>query len=66
MKALILAAGRGKRLKPITDRIPKTLIKIEDKPILGHILENVKKCGIDDVVIVTGYKHKLIKLIRMI
>jgi len=61
VKALILAAGMGKRLKPITDRIPKTLIKIEDKPILGHILDNVKKCGIDDVVIVTGYKHGLIK-----
>ena len=61
MKALILAAGMGKRLKPITDRIPKTLIKIEDKPILGHILDNVKKCGIDDVVIVTGYKHDLIR-----
>jgi len=61
VKALILAAGMGKRLKPITDRIPKTLIKIEDKPILGHILDNVKKCGIDDVVIVTGYKHDLIR-----
>jgi choline kinase len=61
VKALILAAGRGKRLKPITDRIPKTLIQIEDKPILGHILDNIKKCGIDDVVIVTGYKHGLIR-----
>ena len=61
MKALILAAGRGKRLKPITHRIPKTLIKIEDKPILGHILSSIKSCGIKDVVIVTGYRHKLIK-----
>jgi choline kinase len=61
MKALILAAGVGKRLKPITDRIPKTLIQIEDKPILGHILTNVKKCGIKDVVIVTGYRNDLIE-----
>ena len=61
MKALILAAGVGKRLKPITDRMPKTLIKIEDKPILGHILTNIKKCGIEDVLIVTGYKDELIQ-----
>lgn len=61
MKALILAAGVGKRLKPITDRMPKTLIKIEDKPILGHILTNIKKCGIKDVLIVTGYRSGLIK-----
>jgi len=61
MKALILAAGVGKRLKPITDRIPKTLIKIEDKPILGHILTNIKNCGIKDVLIVTGYRNDLIK-----
>jgi choline kinase len=61
MKALILAAGMGKRLKPITDNIPKTLIKIEDKPILGHILTNIKKCGIRDVLIVTGYRDDLIQ-----
>jgi choline kinase len=61
MKALILAAGFGRRLKPITDRIPKTLIKIRNKPILGHILSNIKKCKIKDVVIVTGYKDELIK-----
>lgn len=60
-ESLNFSGRKGKRLKPITDRIPKTLIKIEDRPILGHILENVKKCGIDDVVIVTGYKHGLIK-----
>jgi len=61
MKALILAAGVGKRLKPITHCIPKTLIKIEDKPILGHILTNVRRCGIKDVLIVTGYKSELIQ-----
>jgi choline kinase len=60
MKALILAAGMGKRLKPITNKIPKTLIKIGNKPILGHILTNIQKCGIKDVVIVTGYKDDLI------
>ena len=61
MKVLILAAGFGRRLKPITDRIPKTLIKVRDKPILGHILSSIKKCKIKDVLIVTGYKDNLIR-----
>lgn len=61
MKVLILAAGFGKRLKPITDRMPKTLIKVRDKPILGHILSTIKKCKINDVLIVTGYKDNLIR-----
>jgi len=61
MKALILAAGVGKRLKPITDRIPKTLIKIREKPILGHILSSIKKCKIKDVLIVTGHLDNMIK-----
>jgi choline kinase len=41
--------------------MPKTMIKIEDKPILGHILSNIKNCGIKDVLIVTGYRNDLIK-----
>lgn len=61
MKALILAAGRGKRLKPITDYIPKTMIRINDKPILGHILSNLKECGIKDVLIGTGYMDEKIR-----
>jgi len=61
MKALILAAGIGKRLKPITDRIPKTLIKIRDRPIIDHILASIKKCKIKEVLIVTGYRDELIR-----
>ena len=56
-----MAAGLGRRLKPITDRMPKTLIKVRNKPILGHILSTIKRCKIKDVVIVTGYKDNLIR-----
>jgi choline kinase len=61
MKALILAAGVGRRLKPITDRIPKTLIRIRDRPIIDHILSSIKKCNIKDVLIVTGYRDEMIR-----
>lgn len=56
MKAIIVAAGRALRLHPASDGIPKCLLKVgEDKTILEHQLENLKNCGIEDIVIVTGY-----------
>lgn len=63
VKAIILSAGIGKRLKPITDEIPKSLIKINEKTILEHQLEKLKDFGITDkdIIIITGYKAKLIR-----
>ena len=58
MKAIILAAGMGKRLKPITDKIPKPLVKINGKPLIKYTLENLKLCGINDISIVSGYKYE--------
>ncbi len=59
-KALILAAGKGVRLLPITTEIPKCLIKIGDKTILEYLLENFSSAGIKEAVIVVGYKKELI------
>ena len=56
MKALILAGGLGKRLKPITDYIPKPLIPINNIPIIEWQIRYLKKFGIKDFVICTGYK----------
>ena len=61
MKAVILAAGLGIRLKPITNSIPKCLIKIRDKTLLEHSLNNLKQNGINEVLIVVGYLEELIK-----
>lgn len=55
MQAVILAAGVGARLKPITDSIPKCLVPVNGKPILINTLELLESRGIREVVIVVGY-----------
>ncbi|MBI4154449.1 NTP transferase domain-containing protein [Candidatus Woesearchaeota archaeon] len=60
-KALILAGGKGTRLKPITDEIPKPMILLHGKPILQHTLDLLRKYGVDDVYISVGYKGDVIK-----
>ena len=56
MKAVILAGGQGARLKPITDYIPKPLIPINNIPILEWQIRYLKKFGINDIIICSGYK----------
>lgn len=51
MKALIFAAGLGTRLRPLTDTMPKALVPINGKPLLGHLIEKLKQCGFNDIVI---------------
>ena len=61
MKAVILAAGIASRLRPLTNNTPKCLLKVGDKSILTHTLENLISNNITDVVLVTGYLENLIK-----
>jgi bifunctional UDP-N-acetylglucosamine pyrophosphorylase/glucosamine-1-phosphate N-acetyltransferase len=61
MKAVLLAAGEGVRLLPVTATRPKHLIKVGGKPILQFCLEAVKKAGISEVVIVTHYMGDAIR-----
>ena len=61
MKAIILAGGRGKRLRPITDYVPKPLIPIKNIPIIEWQIKYLKKFGIDEVIICTGYKQEMIE-----
>lgn len=61
MKAIILAGGRGKRLRPITDYVPKPLVPIKNIPIIEWQLRYLKKFGIDEVIICTGYKQEMIE-----
>jgi len=61
VKAVVLAAGEGVRLQPITSTRPKHLIKVGGKPILGHCLSAVKSCGVDEVLIVVHYMGDAIR-----
>ena len=54
-KALLLAAGLGTRLKPLTNQIPKCLVKVGNEPILGIWLNNLSKAGCESVLINTHY-----------
>ena len=55
MKAMILAAGRGERLRPLTDEIPKPLIEVGGRSLLERHLDNVRSAGIETVVINLGW-----------
>lgn len=61
MKAVILAAGKGERMKPFTDEIPKALVRIKEKPMLVWNLEYLKEAGVNEVCIVVGEKKEQIK-----
>ena len=61
MKAIIPVAGKGTRLRPHTFTLPKALLHVAGKPILGHILDQVSELGIKDVVLILGYLGTKIK-----
>jgi histidinol-phosphate phosphatase family protein len=60
-KAVILAGGRGERLRPLTDLIPKPMIEIAGKPLLQHQIEVLKKNGITEIVLCGSYLVEKIK-----
>jgi N-acetyl-alpha-D-muramate 1-phosphate uridylyltransferase len=61
MKAMILAAGYGKRMRPLTDSIPKPLIPVKGKPLIEYHLENLRRAGIQEVIINTAYLGEKIR-----
>lgn len=60
MKAIILAAGRGSRMKELTDECPKCLVTLQGKTLLDRQLAALRGAGISDISIVTGYKRELL------
>ncbi len=59
-KAIVPAAGEGSRLKPITDAIPKEMIRVGKKPAIEHVLSVLKAGGVEDVLLIVGpKKHAL-------
>lgn len=59
-KAIILNAGEGKRLRPLTEKKPKCLVRVGNKTILEHQLSSIVECGIKEVILVVGYHHEMI------
>lgn len=60
MKAIILAAGRGSRMKSLTNEHPKCLVKLRGKTLLDWQLDALRDAGISEIAIVTGYKRELL------
>lgn len=63
MKAVILAGGKGVRLKPYTTHFPKPLMPIGDKPILEILIQKLKEAGIMNIIITTGHLSELIHVL---
>lgn len=61
MKAVILAAGKGTRMKHLTEALPKPMLRVQGKPILEHILAGLVAAGVREVFIVTGHRAETIE-----
>lgn len=66
MKAIILAAGVGSRIRPLTDNCPKSLLKVDGKTILEMMISHIQDCGINEVIFVLGYlKEQIIEYVKI-
>ena len=61
MKCVVLAAGEGKRMHPLTYTRPKVMLPIANKPLLEWNLVNVKAAGIEEFLFVVGYKSEIVR-----
>lgn len=61
MYALILAGGKGERLKPLTDSRPKPMVEVLGKPILWHQVQWLRRCGVANFVLLVGYKWQAVQ-----
>lgn len=61
MQAIILAGGKGTRLRPFTFVLPKPLMPVHDRPIMEVIIRQLTAAGVDDIIISVGYLHQLIR-----
>lgn len=61
MKAIILAAGQGSRLRPLTNDVPKCMVRINGTPLIDITVKRFQENGISDIVVVGGYKCEVLK-----
>ncbi len=60
-KAVLLAAGKGTRMKELTADLPKPMISVGGKPVLEHIVYGLKKAGVERFLVITGYKEEVVR-----
>src|SRR5215216_5825795 len=60
-KAVLLAAGRGTRMRELTADLPKPMIEVRGKPVLQHIVEGLRDTGISDYLIIVGYRADAVR-----
>jgi len=60
MKAVILAAGEGNRLRPFTETMPKVMLPVAKKPVLEYVIDSLKNTKINEIILVVGYKKEVI------
>jgi choline kinase len=61
VKAIILSAGQGRRLLPLTERAPKCMIPVQGRPLIGRQIDALARCGVDDVTVVVGFGAGLVE-----
>ncbi|MBC8001432.1 MAG: NTP transferase domain-containing protein [Opitutaceae bacterium] len=61
MKAVILAAGKGTRMRELTNEMPKPMLRVQGKPILEHIIEGIHSTGIREIFIITGFRAEVVE-----
>lgn len=61
MKAIVLAAGLGKRLAAITSQTPKVLVKVGEKTLIEHSVNKLRRIGINDIALVIGYRGEMVR-----
>ena len=61
LKAILLAAGKGTPLRPLTDTTPKPLLPLHDHPIMEYILDGISRAGVKEICLIVGYKAESIE-----
>jgi dTDP-glucose pyrophosphorylase len=59
-KAILLAAGRGTRMRELTDEFPKPMLQVQGKPVLQHIIEGLRDASLTDMLIVVGWRAEVV------
>ncbi len=60
-KAVLLAAGRGTRMRELTNELPKPMLQVHGKPVLQHIIEGMRDAGIRDFLIIVGWRAEVVR-----